>query len=72
MGRTVRTQPSGIQGTPLATGAEHKENRLHGPAVSDTRMVASYRMGLTGWQERLHMPPQPVRDAPAVIGNPHG
>lgn len=59
----------GIQGTPLAAGARHKEDRVHGSTVIHPRVVAAQGVRLPWRKEGLHLLPQRIRDAPAIVFN---
>src|SRR5262249_7610378 len=45
VGRTAGADAGGIQGVPLAAGAEHEEDGVHGLAVIDARVMAAQRVG---------------------------
>jgi hypothetical protein len=46
MRRTAGTEAGAIQGIPLATSTEDKEDSIHGLAVIDTRSMAPARVRL--------------------------
>src|SRR3954449_9083924 len=54
----------------MTPGAEHEEDRIHCRTVRHSRVVATQRVPRPGRQKRLHLCPQSVRQAPAVIANP--
>ena len=41
MGRGTGADAGGIQGVPLASGAEDEEDAVHGPAIGDPGVVAA-------------------------------
>src|SRR5262245_2098838 len=65
--RTLGTDAGGLQGAPLAAGAEHEEDGIHGPPIGHARVVTTEGMRLAGRQERFEALPQRLGDAPAVI-----
>jgi hypothetical protein len=67
MGATLRTEAGGIQGLPLAAGAQHEQDGVQGVAVVHARVVATERVGLSWRDQRLHLGPECVGNAPAII-----
>ena len=67
MRRTAGADPGGIEGIPLAAGAQHEENGVHGGAIVHPRSMTPERVGLSRWQERLDPLPQGIRDAPSPV-----
>ena len=72
VGRGVRADAGGVQGPPLAAGAEHEEDGVHGLAVGDPGVVAAQRMGGPGRQQRYDAFPQRVGDTPLIIDGRSG
>ena len=64
---TLRADPRGAQRFPLAAGAQHEENGVHGPTVGHARAMATERVGLTRGDQRFHLGPECVGEAPAII-----
>src|SRR5712692_8405667 len=64
MGSTAGAEVRRIQGIPLATGAQHEEDGVHGLAIIDTRAMTAQRMRRSGRQQRLKLRPEDVRHAP--------
>jgi hypothetical protein len=56
--RAPGTEARGLQGVPLAPGAQDEENGSHGPAIIDARPVAPEWMRLPGREQRLDALPQ--------------
>src|SRR3954454_19134594 len=54
----------------MTPGAEHEEDRIHCRTVRHSRVVAPQRVPRPWRQKRLHLCPQSVRQAPAIIANP--
>src|SRR3954451_9852435 len=54
----------------MTPGAEHEENRIHCRTIRHARVVAAQRVPRPWWQKGLHLCPQIIRQAPAVIANP--
>src|SRR3954465_11021326 len=54
----------------MTPGAEHEENRIHCRTVRHSRVVATQGVPRPWRQKRLHLCPQSVRQAPAIIANP--
>jgi hypothetical protein len=54
----------------MTPGAQYEEDRIHCRTVRHARVVAAQRVPRPGRQKRLHLCPQIVRQAPAVIANP--
>src|SRR3954447_22923146 len=54
----------------MTPGAEHEEDRIHCRTVRHSRVVATQRVPRPWRQKRLHLCPQSVRQAPAIIANP--
>jgi hypothetical protein len=54
----------------MTAGAEHEEDRIHCRTIRHARVVAAQRVPRPWRQQRLHLCPQIVRQAPAVITNP--
>src|SRR4029450_6224279 len=67
VGTTLGADPRGVQRFPLAAGAQHKENGVHGAAVVHARVMATERGGLSQGDQRLHLGPEFVREAPTII-----
>jgi hypothetical protein len=67
VGRGMRADAGGIQGPPLAAGAEDEEDGVHGLAVGDPGVVAARRMGRAWGEGRGDPVPQEVGDAPSVV-----
>jgi hypothetical protein len=44
MGNTVGADPGGVQRPPLAAGAQHEENGIHGLAIIDAGPMAPQGM----------------------------
>ena len=53
-----------MQSIPLAAGAEHKEDGIHGLAIIDTGSMAAQRVGLTGGEQGLNAAPPCVGEPP--------
>jgi hypothetical protein len=53
-----------MQSIPLAAGAEHKEDGIHGLAIIDAEPMATQRMGLAWREQGVDAVPQFVRDTP--------
>jgi hypothetical protein len=53
-----------MQSLPLAAGAEHKEDGLHGLAIIDEGPMAAQRVGLAWREQGLDAVPQCVGDTP--------
>ena len=64
MGGTTGTEARLMQSIPLAAGAEHKEDGIHGLAILDAGPMAAQRMGLAWREQGLEAVPQFVRDTP--------
>jgi hypothetical protein len=64
MGRTTGTEARLLQSIPLAAGAEHKEDGIHGLAIIDAGPMAAQRVGLAGREQGLDAVPQFVGDTP--------
>jgi len=56
-----------IQSAPLAAGARHKENGVHGIASRHGRIVAAQRVRLPRRQKLLHLGPKLIRNTPTVV-----
>src|SRR5690242_17454899 len=54
----------------MTPGAQHEEDRIHCRTVRHARVVTAQRVPWPGRQKRLHLCPECVRQAPAVIVNP--
>jgi hypothetical protein len=66
--RGAGTDPSCVQGIPLAAGPQHEEDRCHGVAVGNSRTVTSEWMRRTLGQQRLHLGPQSIGQLPTTGG----
>jgi hypothetical protein len=55
-----------MQGIPLAAGAQHEENGIHGVAILYTGSVAPQWVRLPWGEQRLDTFPQLVGDAPST------
>ena len=53
-----------MQSIPLAAGAEHKEDGIHGLAIIDAGPMAAQRVGLARGEQGLDAIPQFVGDTP--------
>jgi hypothetical protein len=53
MGRTTGTDLRLVQRIPLAPGAEHEQDGIHGFAIIDAGPMAPQRVGLPRWEQRL-------------------
>jgi site-specific DNA recombinase len=69
MGRGGRADASRVQGIPLTAGAQHEEDRVHRLAVRHPRVVTAQRMVRPRRQQRFHLLPQHIRQAPTVIAD---
>ena len=67
VGRGSRAEAGGVQGLPLAAGAQHKEDGLQADAVGRARTAASeaVRVFVFG-EQRGDGLPQVVGDAPSI------
>src|SRR3954471_22077858 len=54
----------------MTPGAQHEEDRIHCRTVRHARVVTAQRVPRPWRQKRLHLCPQSVRQAPAIIANP--
>jgi hypothetical protein len=64
MGRTTGAEARLVQGIPLAAGAEHKEDGIHGLPIIDAGPMAPQGVRFTRWEQGLNAAPQLVRDTP--------
>jgi hypothetical protein len=53
----------------MTPGAQYEEDRIHCRTVRHARIVAAQRVPRPRRQKQLHLGPQIVRQAPAVIAN---
>jgi hypothetical protein len=53
-----------MQSIPLAAGAEHKEDGIHGLAIIDAGPMAAQRVGLAWREQGLDAAPQFVGETP--------
>lgn len=61
VGRARGTQARGVEGIPLASRLEHKEDGIHrAPVVNAPSVASQWVMGDVPWQERLDLRPQSV------------
>jgi hypothetical protein len=67
VGRGMVADAGCIESAPLAARARYKENRVHGVAVGHRRIVAAQGVRLSRGQELLHLLPEFIGDAPAVV-----
>lgn len=56
-----------IERLPLAARARHKENGVHGRAIIYPRVVAAQRVRLSRRQKLLHLLPERIGKAPAIV-----
>src|SRR6187551_1718968 len=54
----------------MTPGAQNEKDRIHCRTIRHARVVTAQRVPRPGRQKRLHLCPQSVRQAPAVIANP--
>src|SRR6187551_2387902 len=54
----------------MTPGAQNEKDRIHCRTVRHARVVTAQRVPRPGRQKRLHLCPQSVRQAPAVIASP--
>jgi hypothetical protein len=72
MSRGAWAELGGVQGLPLATGAQHEEDGLQADAVILAGATAAEAMGvLVNGQQGLQLLPQNIRNAPR-LGNRFG
>jgi hypothetical protein len=68
MGGTTGADARLLQRIPLATGAEHEENGIHGLPILDTGPMAPQGVQFA-WREQRHDTlPQLVRNTPITAG----
>jgi len=67
MGRTAGADAGLVQGIPLAPGPKHKEDRVHGRAVIDPRVVPAPGMESGEWQQHPDLLPKVVRKPPGPL-----
>jgi hypothetical protein len=57
-----------MQRIPLAAGAEHEEDGIHGLPIIDAGPMAPQRVRFARREQRLDALPQCVRDTPLTVG----
>ncbi len=67
VGGRWRTDAGGFERLPLTTRAQDKEDRVHRGAIWNPRIMAAQRMRWTLRQQRLHAPPELIRQPPAIV-----
>ena len=67
MGCTVGAEPGGIQRSPLAAGAQYKENGIHGLTIITARPMAPQGMWLAWREQRDDALPQRLRNMPITV-----
>ena len=65
MRRGPGAKKSGVQGLPLAAGAEHEENGVHADPIRRARLAAAERVGVHMFgNQPFDLGPQIIRNAP--------
>jgi hypothetical protein len=68
VGGGAGAEAGGVEGLPLATGAQDKEDGFHADAVGSGGFAAAEGMGVDPWRdEHGHGFPEVVADAPLVL-----
>src|SRR6266545_277685 len=67
VGTALGAEAGGGQRIPLAAGAQHEENGVHGGSVVHPRVMTTERVGLSRRNQRLDLCPKIVRDAPPIV-----
>src|SRR5215210_1155581 len=67
MCRGVVANAGSIQRTPLTARPEHEEDRVHRVTIRHPRIVAAQRVWLPWRKEGLHLLPEHIRNAPAIV-----
>src|SRR5450432_1830249 len=65
--RGARAYASGVEGVPLAAGAQYEQDCVHRVAIGHPRVVASEGMLLAFRQQRLDLRPQHIRNPPPIV-----
>jgi hypothetical protein len=65
----VLANAGGIQGLPLAAGAQDKQDAVHRIPVRDRWVVTTQGVRLAWGQQGLHLLPQLIGNAPTVVFN---
>jgi hypothetical protein len=68
MGGTAGAEPRRMQRIPLAAGAEHEEDGIHGLPIIDVGPMAPQGVRFARREQRLDALPQRVRDTPIPVG----
>jgi hypothetical protein len=67
MGGTTGTDARFVQRIPLAAGAEHEEDGIHGLAIIDTGTMTSQGVWFARREQWLNALPQLVRNTPITV-----